>query len=129
MPTNDRGMTSNERAVDRKIDTAAWGSFLLWVGISLLAKVGWGVGLIGAGVITLAAQAWRNHVGLNADRFSLVVGVLFAAVGVWNIFDVRVDVVPLLFIGAGIALLASTWRRPHGTGRPTSVDAPANRPV
>jgi hypothetical protein len=106
-------MTTDERALDRKIDTAGWGLIFLWIGIALLARVGWGVGLVGAGVITLAAQGWRRLRGAKVDRFSLLVGILFATVGVWNVLDVRADLVPLLFIAAGVALLASTWRPPR----------------
>jgi hypothetical protein len=100
--------------------------FLLWIGIALLADVGCGVGLVGAGAITLAAQGWRRRLRLKVDRFALLVGILFAVVGVWNLFDVRVDLVPLLFIAAGVALLVSTWRRPRGTGGAGSVAVPAH---
>jgi hypothetical protein len=123
----DRAMTSsNERALERKIDAAAWGILFLWVGIALLAQVSWGVGLVGAGVIALGAQVWRRYVGVKVDPFSVVVGALFAIVGVWNLFDVRVDIVPLLFIAAGIALLASTWRTRRPTGRRPAISGPAH---
>ncbi len=115
---------ADERALDRKIDAAGWGVLFLWIGFALLAHVGWGVGLIGVGVITLGAQAWRRYVGVRADRFALVVGAVFTLVGVWNLFDLRVELVPVLFIAAGVYLLAST-RRKHGAPNPPS-DAAAH---
>lgn len=124
MQVEDR-TSSEERALERNVDTAAWGVFFLWVGVALLAEVGWGVGLIGAGVITLAAQAARRFLGLKVDRFSLIVGVLFAVVGIWNVLAVRADVVPVLFIAAGVALLASAWRRRDRSGARTGAEAPA----
>jgi hypothetical protein len=126
MPVQDRGTTSEERALERKMDTAAWGVFLLWIGIALLADVGWGVGLVGAGAITLAAQAWRKRLGLRADRFSVLLGIVSGVVGIWNIFEVRLELVPLLFIAAGGALLVSTWRRPRAGGGSPSLDAQAH---
>jgi hypothetical protein len=123
MTVESRG-TSEERALDRKIDAAGWGVLFVWIGVALLAHVGWGVGLVGVGLITLGAQAWRNHVGVKVDRFGLVVGAVFMLVGVWNLFDVRVELVPVLFIAAGVYLLASARRRHRAPGHP--VDAPAH---
>ncbi len=118
-------MTSHERAADRRIDAVAWGLFFVWIGIALLTRVGWGVGLVGVGALTLGAQAWRKYVGVRVDRFSLVVGALFALIGIWNLFQVRVELVPLLFIAVGVALLTSTWRtRTSGGG--TDAGAPAH---
>jgi len=34
-------------ATVHKLDAAAWGVFFLWVGIALVAGLGWGVGLLG----------------------------------------------------------------------------------
>jgi hypothetical protein len=119
MTVHESEMTSDKRALAGRIDAAGWGVFFLWVGLAWLAGVGWGIGLIGVGVITLAAQAWRNHSGVKVDRFGATLGVLFAIVGIWNLFALRVDVVPLLFIAAGVGILASTWRSRRGHERLT----------
>ena len=116
MMAHDPGMTSDERALGGRIDAAAWGVFFVWVGIALLAHVGWGVGLIGVGVITIGAQAWRKHVGVSVERFSVIIGVFFVIAGIWSLFGLRVDVVPLLLIVAGCGLLLSTWRTRHAPG-------------
>lgn len=110
MTAHETGRTSEQRTLGRTIDSAAWGLFFVWIGIALLADVGWGIGLIGVGVITAGAQAWRKHLGLNVERFSAIVGVLFVIGGISTLLGLRVDVVPLLFVAAGLFLLASTWR-------------------
>jgi hypothetical protein len=118
------GLVSDEHSLDRKIDAAGWGFLFLWIGVALLARVGWGVGLVGAGVITLGAQAWRRHVGARVDRFALVVGTVFALVGIWNLLEVRLELVPVLFIAAGVYLLAST-RKHHSTRHPDTPGGPS----
>lgn len=111
MAVHDREVTSSAHALDRRIDATGWGLFLVWLGVALLANLGWGVGLLGAALITLGAQAWRWRRGLEADRFALVLGALLAVSGISNLLDWRIDVLPVLLILAGAALLASAWRR------------------
>ncbi len=122
-----------QRALDGKVDPTVWGLFFVWIGIAVLAHLGWGIGLVGVGVITLGAQAWRGYLGLRVDRFSLVVGSLFTIGGIWSLLDLRIDLVPVLCIVAGIALLVSTLagrthdpRSGKGGKRPTT---PAHPPA
>jgi hypothetical protein len=111
MQVDDRGIVAHDDPVlSRKMEAIGWGALFVWIGVALLAHVGWAVGLIGAGVITLGVQTWRKRAGVGVDRFAMILGILFVFVGVWNLFDVRVDLVPILFIVAGVWLLASTWR-------------------
>ncbi len=128
MAVEDSYVTSDERALDKRIEAAAWGGFLVWIGVALLAHVGWGVGFLGASLITFGAQAWRKHRGVRVDRFSLMIGALFAVLGVWNVFEPRVDIVPVLFIVAGIGLLASAWRARRAPGTRGAVEAPPPHP-
>jgi uncharacterized membrane protein len=75
----------------------------------------WGVGLLGAAVITLAGQAARKYFRLTLQGFWIVVGLLFLVGGIWELYKVEVDLVPILLIVAGAALLVSifvTGRRP-----------------
>lgn len=103
----------DERALDRKIDATGWGVFFVWVGVALIAHVGWGPGLLGVAVIMMGAQVVRKMLGMGVNGFSVLVGILFAIVGVWNIFQVRVDLIPLLFIVTGIAFILSMGRTPR----------------
>ena len=43
-----------------RIDSLGWGLFFLWIGGSFLLDVGWGIGLLGVGILTLAKQALRH---------------------------------------------------------------------
>jgi hypothetical protein len=112
MVTCVSGTRSAESGLARKIDAAGWGLVFVWIGVALLAHVGWGAGLVGVGVITLAVQAWRRHAAVKVERFSIVLGAVLVMSGLWNVLGLRVDVVPVLFIVAGLALLATAWRRP-----------------
>lgn len=99
----------SSKDVSNRVARAVWGLLLIWTGAALLLHWSWGVGLVGAGAILLAAQAFRGYLRVRIDRFGLVAGLLLVVCGVWNMFDVTLDLVPLLCIGAGIALLVSIW--------------------
>lgn len=101
-----------------KIETAGWGLFFIWVGVSLLADFGWGIFCFGTGVLMLGSQALRHYIGLGVDRFSLAVGTCFVVVGGilgigWRIDEVTMPtwLVPALFIVVGAAFIISAWRR------------------
>ena len=104
-----REVVSSEETSGRRLAKAGWGVLLIWAGIALLLDLGWGVGLVGAGAIVLAMQAVRRYAGLHRDPFGIFVGVLLLACGVWQAFDVSVQLVPVLCIAAGVVLLASSW--------------------
>ncbi len=101
---------ANRHALTKKLEAAVWGLFFIWIGIALLADVGWGVGLLGVGVIILGAQVSRRYLALKPEGFWVVVGFLFVVGGVWELFHVQLALVPILCIVAGIALLASALR-------------------
>lgn len=120
---------ASERApLGKRLDGAGWGLLFIWVGIALAAGIGWGVALIGVGVITLVVQATRKLMGLALDGFSLTVGGLFIAAGIWESVDASVGLVPLLCIAVGLVLLVSALfgrSRPRGHG--VGPGAPAAR--
>ena len=97
--------------LEKKIDAAGWGIFFVWIGIALLADIGWGIGLLGVGIITLAGQAARRYFGIVVDGFGIVVGILFLAGGVWELVEIQYSMVPFLLILAGVAVLASAFKR------------------
>ena len=97
--------------LDRRLDAAAWGLFFVWIGVALLAGLSWGLGLLGVGIITLGAQWARRYFGLTVETFWVVVGLLFLASGVWELLSVRIGLVPIVLIVAGVALLLSAARR------------------
>ncbi len=97
--------------IAHKLDAAAWGLFFVWVGIALIADIGWGPGLVGVGIITLVGQLARKYFGLTVERFWVVVGLLLVLGGVWELLGLQFSLVPVLLIVAGVALLVSAVRR------------------
>ena len=126
MMVQEPGMTSEQRTLAGRIDAVGWGVFFLWIGIALFADAGWGIALIGVGAILVGAQAWRAIAGVRVERFAVTIGVLFVIAGLWNLLGLRIDIVPLMFIAAGIAILASTWRTRHGHAGGAGLPPPAH---
>ncbi len=123
---------ASERApVEKTLDGAGWGLLFIWIGISLATHVGWGVALVGVGLIMLGVQAARRLSGLALDRFGLTVGGVLVAGGIWERVDGSVDIVPLLSIAVGIVLLvtALAGRRPPSRADAGSGPAATHRPA
>ena len=100
---------------EKQLNAVSWGVFFLWVGVAWLAGIGWGPGLMVTGLIILGTQAARRSLALGFDAFWTAIGILFVVGGIWAWLDVRVSLVPLLCLLAGIALLGRTLvhRRAH----------------
>lgn len=98
-------------SVSKRLDTMAWGLFFVWVGVTLIANLGWGLGLLGIGIIALSVQLARRYFDLGIEGFWVIVGLLFVAGGAWDLLAVRVSLVPIVLIVAGAALLLSTTRK------------------
>ncbi len=96
-----------QQELAKKLDAAGWGAFFLWLGIALLWEAGWGVGLLGVGIITLAGQAARRYFHLNLEGFWVVVGVLFLLGGLGAQYELALPMGPIVLIVAGLALLIS----------------------
>ena len=118
MPEMDENTVDREgaqragtNAMSKRLEAAGWGLFFIWVGVSLLLDVGWGVWLIGVAAIILLGQLARYFYDLEVEKFWVVVGVLFLLGGIWELFQVQVGLVPILLIVAGGALLLSLFRR------------------
>jgi hypothetical protein len=98
--------------------------------------VGWGVGVLGMGVVALGAQVARRYFGLPIERFGLVIGFVFVAWGVWDLLDIELgkagisgDLLPIPVYLLGVVLVVSTLLRKPGRsmGRRPG-DARATRP-
>ncbi len=98
---------TNRYSLHKKLDAAGWGLFFIWTGIALSARVGWGAGLLGVGIIGLGGQAARYYLGLKLERFWVAVGLLFVLGGVWELFKIRFDLTPILCMIGGAALFLS----------------------
>jgi hypothetical protein len=95
----------------RRLDAGGWGLFFIWVGVALLAHLGWGAGLLGVGAITLGVQVARASLKIGAEPFWIVVGALFLAGGMAEFLALEFDLLPVLLIIAGAGLLMSALRK------------------
>jgi hypothetical protein len=107
----ERAPAPNTVIVAHKVDAVAWGLFFVWVGVAVIANFGWGVGLLGVGIITLGEQVARKYCSLAVERFWVLVGLLFVLGGVWELVGLQFSLLPIMAIVAGLALLLSAVRR------------------
>jgi hypothetical protein len=61
-----RKAMDEKRSLVRRLDTAGWGLFFIWVGVAALADLGWGVGLMGVGLIILGTAAAGEYLAGGA---------------------------------------------------------------
>ena len=107
----------NRRALHKKLEAAGWALFFIWVGVALFAHIGWGVGLLGVGIIILGAQVARKYFALKLEGFWVAVGFLFGVGGFCKLVNVQLGLLPILCIVAGVALLVSTLIRSREINR------------
>jgi len=96
----------DQRSADaHQLDAIAWALFLLWIGIAVLAKIGWGWSLLGISAIILGAQAtlWRKVE--KVDAFAVVCGLVFLVGGTWELFGLTWPLAPVLLILLGVGML------------------------
>jgi len=106
----DHSHTSGKKRVARQLDATGWGLFFIWLGVSLLMDLSWSVGLIGIGSIVLIGQAARRSFGLRCEPLWVMVGVLFFLGGFWKLSNIDIDLLPVVLILAGGALMLSLFR-------------------
>ncbi len=99
--------TQGGHTTAHKLDVFAWSFFFIWIGIALLSNLSWGIGLLGVGIVILGKQATRKYIGLEFETFGVICGLLFVLGGVWELLSVRISLVPVVCIAAGVALLLS----------------------
>ncbi len=118
---------SGAAPLEKRLDGAGWGVLFIWAGIALATGIGWGAALAGIGLITLGVQAARKLMGFALDGFSVTVGCLFVAGGIWQFVNGSVGIVPLLCIGFGVVLLVSAVAgRPRHARRGSASDPNAS---
>lgn len=92
---------------EKNIEAISWGSFLIWIGIAIIADLGFPIGLLGVGVITLVAQILKKNSNYKVEMFWVIAGLLFVIGGIWGILKIDVPLIPILIIIAGIVILTS----------------------
>ena len=90
-----------------KLSGVGWALFFIWIGLSFLANFGAAISLLGIGVIILGMQTLRKSKNLNFEGFWLVIGGLFLLGGLGRVLEVRIPIIPIVLILAGIVMLYS----------------------
>jgi len=106
LPTTEQRVISPER-----LGAISWGLFFVWMGIAIAAKLGFGIGLVGVGVITVGAQLARWALRMPIEGFWLVVGLLFVAAGVWPLLNMGISFAPLVLLAIGVLIAAGGLSR------------------
>ena len=101
------GTIDNRRIAAKRLDALAWGLFFIWVGIAVLTNLGWGIALLGTGLLILGGQLAGKSMGLRFQGFWVVAGIFFVLCGIWALIDIRISLLPVFCIIAGAALLVS----------------------
>ena len=95
---------------EKKLEAVGWGLFFIWIGIAFLSELGFPIGLFGVGIITLGSQAARKYFHFKLEGFWIVVGLLFIVGGIGELFNIEIDLLPILLITAGLVILISVFR-------------------
>lgn len=111
---------------NQRLESIGWALFLIMIGCLWLVPKGtvpestW---LFGAGAIMIGLNLIRLAVGIRASGFTLVIGSLAVALGLCDVYDVEVPVIPILAILAGLGIILKPLVARKKTAEPTdSVD-------
>jgi hypothetical protein len=91
----------------RRIDAIGWGLLFLMSGVLfLIPGLPEGSWLVGLGVVLLGLNAARRAMGLEIDRFGVVIGSGAVLAGLAIVAGMDVPVFALLLIASGLAIIA-----------------------
>jgi hypothetical protein len=102
----------NKAALNKQLETGAWGAFLILLGASLfisdeIVQEGWWS--IGVGVIMLGLNVSRRINGLRMSGFTTLLGILSIAGGILDLAGVEGVSGAILLIVLGAYLLLKPW--------------------
>lgn len=103
----------NTRTLNRNLETAAWGAFFIWWGITeILHFLPHGSGAIGIGLIFLGLNVVRSLNGIPTSGFSTSLGILALVLGGLELaisvlhLPFELPVFAILLVVLGVILLA-----------------------
>ncbi|MCP4304522.1 MAG: hypothetical protein GY788_06520 [bacterium] len=99
------------------MDCIGWGLLFIWLGVSLLLNLGWPAVMIGFAAVVLGMQAARYFNGLSIDTFWIVVGLVFAGAGFWEIRSGDSALPSIALIAGGVILLLNVLRPRKAAGQ------------
>jgi len=98
MSTVEKRMSSpgapEKTAYARQLDAIAWALILIWIGVAVLANVGWGWALLTLSGIILGAQAALMRRAEPVDGFSIACGLTFLVGGAWVVLGLTWPLAP-----------------------------------
>jgi hypothetical protein len=106
MEANNQTLTKSD-SLRKKTDAAGWGLLFIWIGIAHFASMSWGAGLLGVGLIILGIQTARYLLNVKWEGVWVVAGLFLTLGGAWELFHIRINLMPVLCIAAGVALLGT----------------------
>ena len=98
----------------RRLHATAWGLFFVWIGVAVLANLGWSWTLVGLGLIMLGEQMARTRFDLKINGLWTACGAIFLIGGLWEVFRFDWPLAPLLLILVGLGIL---WNALLGKGQ------------
>ena len=103
----------NTRKLNRRYETIAWGTLLIWVGArDLMPGLPTGTGMLGIGLILLGLNLARRLYDIPINGVSTALGVAALLVGIVELFrslqgvQVELPFFPVLLVMVGIGFLA-----------------------
>jgi hypothetical protein len=111
-----------DKALDRRLTLAAWGSALVLVGVlSLLPGEQDSLAVFGIGIILLGLNLARVIKGIEIGFFSTILGLSMSVLGTWALMRrllgypvaLEVQLFPIFMISFGIYLLVPWHRQPR----------------
>jgi len=96
---------TENRDLTRRLNVTTRGLFFIWLGVAVLAQLGWGWTLIGIGVIALGEQAARYKLDLKLSTAWTIGGAIFLIGGLWQLIHISFPLAPLLLILLGAAII------------------------
>jgi hypothetical protein len=122
MEANNQTLTKSD-SLRKKTEAVGWGLLFIWIGIAHFASMSWGAGLLGVGLIILGIQTTRYLLGMKCEGIWVVAGIFLEIGGAWELFHIQINLMPILCIVAGVALLgaalAGKTKRQTGAQTPT----------
>lgn len=100
----------DKKQVADRLEALGWGLFFIWLGAALLFDVGLAMGLLGVGVITLGIQFARKRYSIPVEPFWVGIGAIFLVGGAWQLLSIKLPLLPVLLILAGVLLILSKFR-------------------
>ena len=102
---------NEKRALNKRLESAAWGLFLVMLGLlwlvpeEMVPQDAW---LLGAGLILLGLNAIRYVKGIRPSGFTVFLGVIGVLLGIGGLLGVELPVFPIVIILIGLNLVWGT---------------------